>query len=454
VTTDPTQLLCPFQAAWLRDRAPLAIGEKSRRIGWTWTQALGVVLDRVAGHGNYYHSSADQTASVEFIDYCAHWAGMVNAVATVTDQVEVIDDSAISSLVMKFANGTKIVAGSSNPKFFRSKGGAVGLDEFAFHRDGKDLYKAAHATALFWGHPLRIWSTHNGPTSYFNGMIQLARRKELKASVHTVTIEDAVRDGIVERIEMRRRKLDHIPAPDEGARRAWLDELRGTCPDQDTWDEEYMCVPSTDGASLLTYDLIRQGEVANLKLVDSPADLPTDGGPLYAGFDVGRKHDRSVLWVVQRVGDVFWTRMVKVMAGVDYTTQEGVCDVLLRNRNVKRLCVDATGIGAMLAERLAYRYGSRAEQILFTAPMKSELAMPLVRLFQDKLVRVPADADVREDLHKVRKVTTAAGNVRLEADRDEAGHSDRFWALALAGHAADSTKVPLPPSRASKPVGW
>jgi phage FluMu gp28-like protein len=48
----------------------------------------------------------------------------------------VIDDEKITTLVMTFANGNKIVAGSSNPKFFRSKGGAAGLDEFAFHRDG------------------------------------------------------------------------------------------------------------------------------------------------------------------------------------------------------------------------------------------------------------------------------------------------------------------------------
>ena len=30
---------------------------------------------------------------------------------------------------------------------------------------------------------------------------------------------------------------------------------------------------------------------------------------------------------------------------------------------------------------------------------------------------------------------TAAGNIRFSADRSENGHSDRFWALALALHA-------------------
>ena len=88
------------------------------------------------------------------------------------------------------------------------------------------------------------------------------------------------------------------------------------------------------------------------------------------------------------------------------------------------------------------------------AATKSELAMPLLRLFQDKLVRVPAEADVREDLHAVRKVVTAANNVRSDVDRDERGHVDRLWALALAHHAADDFRKPLPGPIARKPVGW
>ena len=121
---------------------------------------------------------------------------------------------------------------------------------------------------------------------------------------------------------------------------------------------------------------------------------------------------------------------------------------------MRRLCVDSTGIGAMLAERLRQRWGHRVEPVHFTQAVKSELAMPLVRLFQEKLIRIPADAAVREDLHKVRKVVTASHNVRLDAARDADGHADRFWALALAHHAADAEPVRLPSPVMRKPVGW
>ena len=61
--------------------------------------------------------------------------------------------------------------------------------------------------------------------------------------------------------------------------------------------------------------------------------------------------------------------------------------------------------------------------------------MPLRASFEDRTIRIADDPEIRDDLHKIRKTTTAAGNIRYEGERDENGHSDRFWALALALHA-------------------
>jgi phage FluMu gp28-like protein len=126
----------------------------------------------------------------------------------------------------------------------------------------------------------------------------------------------------------------------------------------------------------------------------------------------------------------------------------------MANPAVRRLCIDKTGMGEMLTERQVDRWSGRVEGVLFTAQVKMSLGMPLVRLFQDALVRVPAIDAVREDLHKVRKDTTAAGNVRLVADDDDDGHADRFWGLALAYQAADALRLPLPPPQERKPAGW
>jgi phage FluMu gp28-like protein len=109
------------------------------------------------------------------------------------------------------------------------------------------------------------------------------------------------------------------------------------------------------------------------------------------------------------------------------------------------LCIDATGIGAQLAEDLRLKFGARVEEVRFTHPVQMEVGMPMLPLFQDRGIRIPAEQSVREGLHKVRKTVTASNNVRLEAESDEAGHADEFWACALAVHAAHTRAAYFPP---------
>ena len=55
---------------------------------------------------------------------------------------------------------------------------------------------------------------------------------------------------------------------------------------------------------------------------------------------------------------------------------------------------------------------------------------------EDRRLRIPHDGKIRADLRSVTKQVTGAGNIRFTAERTRDGHADRFWALALAIHAA------------------
>lgn len=435
-------LFLPYQQAWIRCASSLGIAEKARRIGWTYASAYRAVQRRLHCGTDLFYTSADLSAAREFIEECLRWARAFDTVATDLGTQVIDERDGIAAFVIRFNNGARIVAGSSNPKFFRGKGGDADADEFAFHETPRELFKAMHATALVWGHELRLWSTHNGEGSFFHRMIRddepgaAGRRAQFR-----VTILDAVAQGLVERIK-------GLEAPDETARRDWLETLRASCPDEDAWREEYLCEPSSEQSALLSYDLICACEASD----PAKADLRTPN-PVFAGFDVGRKRDRSVLWLVEQVGDVYHTREIRVFDNMPFSEQETHLHRALQNPSLRRLCIDSTGIGAMLAERLKQRWRYRIEAVHFTPQVKSDLAMPLVRLFQDRLIRVPADADIREDLHKVRKTVTSAGNVRFDAARDERGHADRFWALALACHAAERAPRRLF-TLARKPEGW
>ncbi|HZN68504.1 MAG TPA: hypothetical protein VFB66_24690, partial [Tepidisphaeraceae bacterium] len=396
---DLSYLFLPYQLRWIQDDARVAIGEKARRIGWTYASSFRAVDRRLRLKTDLYYTSADLTAAREFVEQCESWLPLFKAVAKAREEKDPEDGA--TTFVMRFKNGAKIVAGSSNPKFFRSKGGDADADEFAFHREGRELYTAMQPASAVWGHQLRVWSTHRGENSFFNQLIreQCRRNAEVRMqnaesktaeseaappaphsafvihhsafSHHRVTLLDAVQQGLVE-------KIKRLSAPSETARRDFVEEIRSTCPDEDAWNEEYLCRPSSEQSALLTYALIQACEISDFRL--PIADLKNGqppppeigngqsaiGNSRFAGYDVGRKHDRSVLWVLERVGDVLWTRRIDVLADVNYTAQEQHLAAFMQDRAVRRLCIDSTGIGHMLAERLVQRFGHRVEPVHFS----------------------------------------------------------------------------------------
>jgi len=125
-----------------------------------------------------------------------------------------------------------------------------------------------------------------------------------------------------------------------------------------------------------------------------------------------------------------------------FSAQEAIIYDWLDRPQIKRAAFDDTGLGMQLVERAQEKYGAyRVEPVRFTANIKEELAYPVRAAFEDRSIRIPKDDEIRADLRSIRKTTTAAGNIRFEADTGPGGHADRFWALALAKHAASAAKT-------------
>lgn len=453
----------PYQQAWIDDDAQVAEAEKSRRIGLTFAEAYRSVERRITLGTDHYFASRDFESAKLFIEDCAKFARVFGTVAEDLGEQVIDKEKGITAHVLRFANGAKIMALSSNPEVFRSKGGDITLDEFAFHGEQKKVLKAAQASAKIWGHQVRIISTHNGEGSLFNKLIEQIKAGQRKWSLHTITLRDAVDQGLYEVIRsMAAKTADErnriIGSPDMDARQRFLDEIKDDCVDSSEWDEEYCCIPNTDEGAYLNYEQIDQcvDREAMRSLAEAIEDLPSGPGvELYAGYDVGRKHDLAVLWVVQKIGDVYHTVMLRTMRNLRYRPQEVLLKALVDRPELKRLCIDETGIGNMLAEYLEEHQPTKVEKVTFTSPWKSTAAPYFRRWFQDRLIRIPENDALREDLHKTRKVTTDAGNIRLLAGRDDAGHADRFWAGVLMCEAArDPNAKPVPAPQERKPAGW
>ena len=140
------------------------------------------------------------------------------------------------------------------------------------------------------------------------------------------------------------------------------------------------------------------------------------------------------------------TRDIQTLRDTPFSEQESVLHEYLSNPRVRRCCIDMSGLGRQFTERAQARYGSaRVEGVQFTAAAKEQLAFPLRAAFEDNGVRIPADNDIVADLRSVRKESGISGNVRLVADRDDRGHADRFWALALAYYASTQHSAKFSP---------
>ena len=427
----------PYQIAWLRDQSRLKEWEKSRRIGASYVQSYEDMLDAARADKplDVWFSSADESAAKEYIRYVAQWARIFNIAAQDLGETVISKNDDIKALTVQFATGKRINALSSNPKAFRSKGGKLVLDEFAFHADQEAMWKAARPI-ITWGFPARIISTYNGKGNRYYRMISEAKKAIAEGrkplwSLHTTTLVDAVNDGLADRILGRKLSA--------AERQAWIDAERESCGDEDTWQQEYMCNPVDEASAWLPWELI----VACESPEAGDASRLEPKGECYIGWDVARTQDKSVIWVVQKTGDVFWTRAVKTMRRTSFAEQLDAFDGFMRLFNARRACIDKTGLGMPIVEEAQRRWGEyRVEGVTFTGEVKQHLATYGKQLFEDKRVRIPVSRDVRDSHHSVRKTTTVAGNPRFDADRNEAGHADEFWAHMLALHAGETNLQP------------
>lgn len=105
----------------------------------------------------------------------------------------------------------------------------------------------------------------------------------------------------------------------------------------------------------------------------------------------------------------------------------------------RKVAIDETGLGNMLAEELERKFPSKVIKVNFSAKTKEEMASRLKTKFQDRNIRIPVDKNLREDLHSVKKSLTPSGNVKIEGSTSDS-HADRFWSLALAVQSADNKR--------------
>ena len=432
-------LLLGYQKRWVLDNSRLKLMEKSRQIGISWASAYSMVRRKSLAGVRYdgWVSSRDEIQARLFLEDCKHFAQILHT--AVSDLgVQIVEDE--KTYVLGFASGVKINSMSSSPDAQAGKRGDRLLDEFALHKDPRKLYAIAYP-GITWGGQLEMVSTHRGSHNFFNELVTEIREKgnPKNISLHRVTLEDALNDGFLYRLQEKLAPDDPRQEFDEAD---YFNFVKSGCADEESFQQEYMCVPADDASAFLTYDMIAACEYdrtpPNLSDTSDLSDL-SDKKELYLGVDVGRKKDLTCFWLNELSGGRHLCRRLITMQNMKFSAQEEVLYRLLALPGMRRCCIDATGLGMQLAERAQETFGTyRVEAVQFTGPVKEALAYPVKAAFEDLNLRIPFDRKLQADLRAIKKETTAAGNIRFSADRSENGHADRFWALALALHAAST----------------
>ncbi|MFZ8784969.1 terminase large subunit domain-containing protein [Thermocrinis sp.] len=414
------KLLLPYQRYALQKmlEKKYSILMWSRQTGKSFVVSLFAVF-RAIERKNHLVAiiSPTERQSKELMEKVKRHVEFLRQVGKLTGDVEFFEDTQTNVLEVRFPNRSRIIGLPANPDGVRGLTGDVILEEAAFFKDGYKVYQAIFPSITRnQDFKLVVISTPKAKNDIFGHLWQMSEGNDLWFR-QKLTIYDAVSLGLDVDVE----------------------ELRKGVPNQDIWLQEYMCEFLDEESVLLPYELIHACTVEGIE-----ADIRELTGDVYLGVDIGRRHDLTVISILEKVAGRYYLRKQEILRKLPFSEQFQIIDHL--TAYARKVAIDETGIGMQLAEELAKKWGElKVLRVYFTAKAKEELASRVKAVFEDKIISIPPDKDLIEDLHSVKRTLTPAGNIRYEGETQDS-HADRFWSLALALYASsqEETKEFLP----------
>ncbi len=468
----------PYQQRWFEDESPIMLGEKSRRTGITWAEAgrnvVNAAKPRRRGGCNTFYVGSKKEMALEYIAACALFAKAFNELAEADVYEQTFWDEGkkeeILAYMIRFPKtGRKIQALSSRPSNLRGLQGDVVIDEAAFHESLEELLKAALALTM-WGNKVRLISTHNGVDNPFNTYIQDAREGRKDYSIHRITLDSAIAEGLYKRI-------CYVTGMTWSAEteKKWRDDLYKNAPNIESAEEEYGCVPKKSGGGYLSRVLIEQAMVPDrsiriyryeapegfeswtpeMREAEVKAWCEENLEPELArlnpnwrhvfGEDFARRGDLTVFAPLAIMPSLRKrVPFVVELRNLTYEQQRQVmfyiCDRLPRRGG---LAFDATANGGYLAEQAALKYGTTVvDQVNLSLSWYHEWMPKLKGEFEAFNIEIPRHQTTLDDLLsiKVEKGVPVIDKGRTK-DLESVGgkgkrHGDFAVALVMAVRAS------------------
>ncbi len=482
-------LLMKHQIEWISIEADIKLGDKGRRTGITFAEAMDDTITassrKSAGGDNIFYIGDTKEKGLEFIGYCAKFARLIaraqqEAVSDIEqflfeDQDEDGNTKYITSYRIRFASGHRITALSSRPENIRGLQGIVVIDEAAFHPNVEGVLESATAL-LIWGGKIRIISTHNGKANPFNQMRKdiLEGRYGKDAEVYRVTFDDAVANGLYERVCYMKGEM-----PTAEGKRAWYERIRNAYgPRKAAMREELDAIPR-DGSGVaipgVWVENAMQEERPVLRLVlndDFNERPPVEReawceewierhiNPLLKRLNVARDHVLGMDFARHRHFSVIKPGMITQtlrrvvpfiveLNNVPTRQQEQILWAIIRGLPRFRAgAIDATGPGQTIAEYTADEFGKhRIHQVTLSRKWYSEWMTFYVDAFEDGTIDLPKDANTAQDHRAVELIDGIPMVPKLERkdlkEPELVRHGDSAIAGSLMWFASLNLAAPI-----------
>jgi phage FluMu gp28-like protein len=467
----------PYQLAWIMDDSQMRLAEKSVRIGWTYGDAFKNVRKRLRNKNrDYLFTTKDQPTAFEYVATCEKFCEIFELTKSIVSRgvedykVAVFDDAGkatkfteeIKVGYIKFDNGSRILAFSSNPNALRAYGGDVGWDEAAFHPDPEGVWASASGRVT-WGYDLGLWSSHNGDDTLFKQFADEAAAGKGGWSYYRVTMPDAIELGLVEKINAVSGK--------KMSREQFLEDCKNRARLPEVFEQEYMCNPKGGTASIVPWGAIarcqndyqierlhleekqvfelfgefkpemqstRETQISNAiaqafaKLFGAPAKYRL-------GFDVAAsgEGDLATIYIDEKKAGQLFNRALFTCRTEDWHFLKTVLFTFLRRLPALKACGDETGLGRQICWEAAKAFPNIFTSVNF-ASEKQDMGFALMNQLTVAEKRFPkSEQDIAADYFALRKTYIGKKWIFTEGRNtfNPNSHCDIAWAGALATKA-------------------
>jgi len=412
--------LYDWQRRWLDDKSRFRVMLKSRAVGGSFTIALeSIVWSLLNPLYTTILLSYSLRQSMELFRKIREQLSILKdkrlKLGEQTCSLNIVNSESRTEITLK--NGSRIICLPNNPDTIRGyRADQIYIDEAAMFRNDLEIKAAVIPIIAGKSGRLSLISTPKGRRGWFYeawvSSIYSKHKIHYRDSPH-ITNED---------LEGLRNTLSHI---------AWMQEM------EMEFLEELNCLFPVE-MILSCLEDYQYTEFTEIKT----------SNPLYAGIDLGRYRDSTIIIVLEKAGeDYLKIVFVKEFVDVDMVYQREYIAKLIDTLSPVRVLIDKTGIGIPIYDFLVEKHVN-VEGLTITQNLKEAIILNLYNYIRSRRIKIPVDCEeLIRQLQQFKKIQDKTGRTRYEAP--PGWHDDYVIALALAVYAASN-----PPQQARIKEIW